>query len=154
MVKVGLVELGSGSHSGSDSDSDSGSDSDSDSGSNIGLGLRIELGSGLDIGLGSAGSGFCFWVSSIKNGFVIVSLCLFSLSLLSFMWRASLTCHLRHVGSLLIISQPNLDFSGSSKGWDWMWCLSIKLDVLSQQGNLPVGWPAGLHGWHFSLLQG
>merc|ERR1711954_390526 len=70
-------------------------------------------GSGLGLGLGS-GSG----LGLARYWFIIWSLCRLSLSLLSFMRMASLTCRLRHVGSLLITSHPNLVFSRSSRGWD------------------------------------
>ena len=114
--------LGSESDSGSDS-SDSGSDLGSDSGSgsrvcpDLGLWAGLGFGSGFWLGLLGSCSGFCRFVSSI-NCLVNSSLCLFSFSLLSLMRRASLYCRLKNVGSLLKTSQPNLDSSGSSKGWD------------------------------------
>ena len=114
-----------------DSGSDSESDSDSDS-SSLDSGLDSGSGSGSDLdlwaGLGS-GAGFCWFVSSI-NCLVISSLCLFSFCLLSLIRMASLTCRLKQVGSLLKTSQPNIEFSGSSKGWDCIQWRSIKLWVL------------------------
>ena len=126
-------DLGSESDSGSDS-SDSGLDSGSGSGSgsldpDLGLWAGLGSGSGFWFGLLGSCAGFCRFVSSI-NCLVIISLCLFSFSLLSLMRRASLTCRLKQVGSLLKTSQPNLDSSGSSKGWDCIQWRSMKLWVL------------------------
>ena len=134
LVPVPVSDSGSDSFSESDSGSDS-SSSDSGSGSGSGpgsdLGLWTGLGSvpGFLFGLLGSGAGFCWFVSSV-NCLVISSLCLFSFSLLSLIRRASLTCRLKQVGSLLKTSQPNLDSSGSSKGWDCMQWRSMKLWVL------------------------
>ena len=134
LVPVLVSGSGSDSHSESDSgsdSSDSGSDSGSGSGSSSDLGLWTGLGSvsGFWFGLLGSGAGFCRFVSSM-NCLVIISLCLFSFSLLSLIRRALLTCCLKQVGSLLKPSQPNLDSSGSSKGWDCMQWRSMKLWVL------------------------
>ena len=131
LVPVPVSDSGSDSSSESDSGSDSSSldsGSDSGSGSSSDLDLWAGLGSvpGFLFGLLGSGAGFCWFVSSV-NCLVIISLCLFSFCLLSLIRRASLTCHLKQVGSLLKTSQPNLESSGSSKGWDCMQWRSMKL---------------------------
>merc|ERR1712112_709 len=90
----------------SDSDSsssDSGSDSGSGSGSDLGLWTGLGPVAGFLFRLLGSGAGFCWFVSSV-NCLVITSLCLFSFCLLSLIRRASLTCRLKQVGSLLLIS--------------------------------------------------
>ena len=132
LVPVPVSDSGSDSSSESDSGSDS---SSSDSGSGSGPGLDLDLWTGLGsvpgfwFGLLGSVAGFCWFVSSV-NCLVISSLCLFSFSLLSLIRRALLTYCLKQVGSLLKTSQPNLDSSGSSKGWDCMQWRSMKLWVL------------------------
>ena len=134
LVPVPVPDSGSDSYSDSDSDSDSsssdsGSDSGSGSGSDLGLWAGLGPVPGFLFRLLGSGAGFCWFVSSV-NCLVIISLCLFSFCLLSLIRRASLTCRLKQVGSLLKTSQPNLDSSGSSKGWDCMQWRSMKLWVL------------------------
>merc|ERR1711954_605699 len=129
LVLVPVSDSGSDSDSDSDSDSsrsDSGSDSGSGSCSDPGLWAGLGPVPGFLFGLLGFGAGFCWFVSSV-NCIVIISLCLFSFCLLSLIRRASLTCRLKQVGSLLKTSQPNIESSGSSKGWDCMQWRSIKL---------------------------
>ena len=74
-------------------------DLDSDLGLYSGPDWDLDSGTGSDLGI-------CYF----KYCLVMRSLWRFSFSLLSFMQRASLTCLLRHVCSLLRISQPNRVF--------------------------------------------
>ena len=120
--------LGPGSDSGSDPGSgmvpDSGAGSGSDSvpvpGPGPGSGSVPVLGSGWGSNLGS-GSGL--------YSLMIVNLWMSSLSLLSLIRRASLTCLRMQVGSLLITSHPNCGEMGSSSGWDLSWCLSMNEEL-------------------------
>ena len=116
-----------------------GSDSDSDSGSGMvpdsGAGSGSDSVPGPGPGSGSVpvlGSG---WGSNLGSGLglyslMIVNLWMSSLSLLSLIRRASLTCLWMQVGSLLITSHPNSGEKGSSSGWDLSWCLSINEELL------------------------
>ena len=103
-----------------DSGAGSGSGSDPVPGSGSGFGSVPVSGSGSDLGSGS-GSGL--------YSLMIVNLWMSSLSLLSLIRRASLTCLRMQVGSLCITSHPNCGEMGSSSGWDLSWCLSMNEEL-------------------------
>ena len=110
--------LGPGSGVVPDSGAGSGSDSVPVPGSGPGFGSVPVSGSGLG---SDSGSGL--------YSLMIVNLWMSSLSLLSLIRRASLTCLLMQVGSLCITSHPNCGEMGSSSGWDLSWCLSMNEEL-------------------------